>query len=212
MRTKRTVLVTGFEPYSGFDRNPSAEIAKALNGNTIGGLKIVGRVLPVDLKKLGGALRRATSAVDPAAMILLGLAPGESVIRLERVALNLADFSIPDNTGQRAIDRALDAGGDVALWSRLPLRRIQRALLKAGIPTRLSETAGTYLCNAALHWALRTLPAEVQCGFIHLPHLPEYVATALLRDSGGHIQPSMALSLQRQAIEIAIATTLKKSP
>ena len=65
----------------------------------------------------------------------------------------------------------------------LPLHAIQRRLLEAGIPARLSSTAGTFLCNATMYTFLHTGPAGrgVPCGFVHLPYLPEQVA-ALLED------------------------------
>ena len=36
---------------------------------------------------------------DPVAVVSLGLWPGEPMIRLERAALNVADFAIPGNEG-----------------------------------------------------------------------------------------------------------------
>jgi pyroglutamyl-peptidase len=205
---KRAVLVTGFEPFGGYASNPSADIARALDGRRIAGVPVVGRVLPVDMARLDGALATALRGITPAAVILLGLAPGEAVIRLERVALNLADFSIPDNAGIRARDLAIDARAGAALWSRLPLRAIAAELLAAGIPARLSETAGTYLCNAVMYRALARLPARVRCGFIHLPLSPAEVAAQLARDSGAPAQPSMSLSVQRKAVEIAVAAAV----
>lgn len=205
---KRAVLLTGFDPFGGYASNPSAEIARRFDGRRIGGVPVIGRILPVDMTALDGALAAAWHEVDPVAMVLLGLAPGETVIRLERVALNLADFGIPDNAGLRAVDRTLAPKSDAALWTRLPLRAIQDKLLAAGIPARLSETAGTYLCNAAMYRALGRLPRRVPCGFIHLPLTPDEVATRLRCDSGAATLASMALSVQRKAIEIALAVTL----
>jgi pyroglutamyl-peptidase len=205
---KKAALVTGFEPYGGMEHNPSAEIARRLDGARIAGMPVVGRLLPVDLARLDAALKGALAAVDPAVVILLGLAPGESCIRLERVALNLADFPIPDNAGARAHDVPLARAGAVGLWSRLPLRAIEKRLLAMGIPTRLSESAGTYLCNAAMYRALSWLPGRLPCGFIHLPLLPAQVALAL--ESGGAAQPSMAFPVQRRAIEIALELSLEK--
>ena len=205
---KKGALITGFEPFGGDASNPSAEIARDFDGRRIGGVPVVARILPVDMAALDGALAAVWHEVDPVAMVLLGLAPGETVIRLERVALNLADFGIPDNAGLRAVDRTLVPKSDAALWTRLPLRAIQDKLLAAGIPARLSETAGTYLCNAAMYRALARLPRRVPCGFIHLPLTPDEVATRLRRDSGAPNLASMALSVQRKAIEIALAVTL----
>src|ERR1043165_9866305 len=138
MKKKRVALITGFEPFGGMEHNPSGEIARRLDGATIAGVKVVGRQLPVDLKKLDKALKQALAGIDPVAVILLGLAAGETCIRLERVALNLADFPIPDNAGTRSRDQPLDRRGDTALWSRLPLRAIETRLLGMGIPARLS--------------------------------------------------------------------------
>ncbi len=208
MKKKRAALVTGFDPFGGYELNPSAEIARRLDGARIGGVPVAGRVLPVDMVAVGDAFADALRGIDPVAVILLGLAPGEPMIRLERVALNLADFSIPDNAGVRLADHALDRKGGVGIWTRLPLRRIQTKLLSAGIPARLSETAGTYLCNAAMYRALLRVPRRIPCGFIHLPLLPAEVAMRLERDSGAANLPSMAFPFQRKAVEIALTVTL----
>lgn len=209
MRKQKAALVTGFEPYGGMNLNPSAEIARRMDGAKVGGVSVVGRLLPVDIAKLDAALKDALADVDPVAVILLGLAPGETCIRLERVALNLADFPIPDNAGAKARDQVLDGQGDTALTSRLPLRTIEKRLLGMGIPTRLSESAGTYLCNASMYWALSWLPRRVPCGFIHLPLLPAQVAVGL--ESGANPQASMAFPVQRRAIEIALALSLESA-
>jgi len=210
-KRKKAALVTGFEPFGGYELNPSAEIARRLDGACIGRVPVVGRVLPVDMAAVGDAFAAALRGVDPVAVILLGLAPGEPMIRLERVALNLADFAIPDKAGVRLADHALDRRGDAGIWTRLPLRAIQARLLAAGIPARLSETAGTYLCNAAMYRALTAVPRRVPCGFIHLPLLPAEVARRLERDSGAATLPSMAFPFQRKAIQLALAVTLAES-
>lgn len=217
MKKRRAALVTGFEPYGGMAHNPSAEIARRLDGVRIAGVPVAGRLLPVDLAALDAAWRGIRREIDPVAVILLGLAPGEAMIRLERVALNLADFPIPDNAGASARDQAVEVHGAAALWSRLPLRDIQRRLLGMGIPARLSETAGTYLCNIALYRALRTLPRRVPCGFIHLPLLPVQVALAIegklagTPAAGDSTAPSMAFPFQRRAVEIALEVTLESA-
>jgi pyroglutamyl-peptidase len=132
------------------------------------------------------------------------------VVRLERVALNLAAFEIPDNAGRLIEDRALEKAGDAALWSRLDLAAIRRALLDHGIPVRLSSTAGNYLCNAAMYRFLRALPASVPCGFIHLPYLRAQVAAMLeepvTRELGHYA--SMEFPTLRRAVEIALEASL----
>ena len=175
-------------------------------------------MLPVRNAGLGERLAALIAELAPRAVICLGLWPGEPMIRLERAALNVSDFEIADNEG--ALERGpVTAGGALALASTLPIAAIRDALLAAGIPARLSSSAGNFLCNATLYHALaaaaRARPAPA-CGFIHLPYLPQQVA-GLVADTAEEARlelhqradlASMALETQIQAIRIAIETTL----
>jgi pyroglutamyl-peptidase len=213
------VLVTGFEPYGGRGRNPAAEIAGALDGSTIAGHTVIGRTLPVAFRGLAERLEGLVDEMKPRVVIALGLWPGESLIRLERFGLNLADFEIADNEGLRLNDALIEANGATALRASLPLRAIERALLENGIPVRLSSTAGNYLCNVTLYQLMRILESRslrILGGFIHIPYIPEQVAAMLAE---GKHNPrlemhqradlaSMDLAVQTKAISIAIATTL----
>jgi pyroglutamyl-peptidase len=101
--------------------------------------------------------------------------------------------------------------------SRLPLDSMLDALLAAGIPARFSESAGTYLCNAAMYRLLARVPGGVPCGFVHLPQLPAQAASALARGGGRSGESglaglaSMALETQIRAVEIALATALAEA-
>jgi pyroglutamyl-peptidase len=217
----RVVLITGFEPYGGRGRNPAAEIAKALEGQTIEGHRVVGRTLPVSYRGLPDRLTALMEEQKPVVAISLGLWPGEPTIRLERFGLNLADFEIADNDGATLVDEAIEANGATGLFATLPLRAIEQALLAGGIPVRLSSTAGTFLCNATLYSLMRIIerssPAAVG-GFIHVPYIPEQVALMLTdtrRERRLELHQrsdlaSMELSVQIRAVSIAIATTLAK--
>ncbi|MGA1684190.1 MAG: hypothetical protein ACO38S_06750 [Gemmobacter sp.] len=213
------ILVTGFTVYGGRGANPAEMVARALDGATIGGARVAAEILPIDF----GALRTLIPALidrhAPRAMIMLGLWPGEAVIRLERVAANRAQFEIPDATGHLA-NAEVVAGGPGGYLSTLPADRIEAAVRAAGIPCRQSGTAGSYLCNAtlylALHHAARHRPG-MRAGFIHLPYLPAQVAQ-MLDDLATEARTelhqradlaSMDPGLMRQAVEIAIATTIK---
>src|SRR2546427_12129565 len=189
-------LVTGFEPYGGRGMNPSAEVVTRLDGLEIEGARVIGRVLPVSFGALRACVRELMQEIDPALVVSLGLCPGEPTIRLERVALNLADFEIPDNDGLLLRDDVVAAAAPTAIASTLPLRAIEGALLRAGIPARLSTTAGTFLCNTTMYTFLHTEPAGrgVPCGFVHLPYLPEQVA-ALLQD----LRKEQVLELHQRA-------------
>jgi pyroglutamyl-peptidase len=217
--TDRVALLTGFEPYGGRGVNPALEVVRRLDGSEIAGVPVAGRALPVSYRDLRLRIDEMLERVDPAIVIGLGLWPGTPMIRLERIAINVADFEIPDNDGAFAIDETLAANGANALKSTLPLRQIEAALLEAGIPTHVSNTAGTFLCNATMFALLHGLEGRgraVPCGFIHLPYLPAQVADLLARTRAERRLEreqradlaSMDLDVMVRAVRTAIAVGL----
>jgi pyroglutamyl-peptidase len=221
MSTSR-ILVTGFEPYGGRSLNPAHEVMQQLDGRKIADCEVVGHGLPVAIQGLGSRIASLLEEVRPDIVISLGLWPGESVIRIERVALNVLDFAIADNTGERPLDQPVRPEGATALMATVPVRAIETALLAAGIPAQVSNTAGTYLCNACLYGFLEAasrLERSVQCGFLHLPYRPQQIAKLLAhrRESASmelHQQKelaSMSLDMQVEAVELAITISLHTS-
>jgi pyroglutamyl-peptidase len=211
----KTVLITGFEPYGGLTGNPSLDVAKILDGTMIAGHILAGRALPVSMSRIAGAIDALLAETSPAAVVSLGLAPGESAIRIERVGLNLADFAIADNDGHASVDEAVSAGRAPACWATLPVRRIHARLLEAGIPARMSMSAGTYLCNACMFLFAEKLAGRAPNGFLHLPLTPSLVASQLLR-GGASLDdrgppPSMSFNLMTEAARIAVAESLNGS-
>jgi pyroglutamyl-peptidase len=80
------------------------------------------------------------------------------------------------------------------------------AMLDAGVPASISNSAGTFICNEVTyrvqHW-LAQHRAQLTAGFIHLPYLPEQTLAK-------YGVPAMGLETQvvgvRAAIEAAIAS------
>jgi pyroglutamyl-peptidase len=198
------VLLGGFEPFAGDAVNPSREVVKALDGRAVRGVPLRGLVLPVQHERARELLLPALAAPDLRAVLLLGLAGSRARLALERVGVNAMEYSTPDADGAlRRGERCL-ADGPPAYFSTLPLPAILEALTAQGVPAYLSYTAGTYLCNFSLYTALDALARgrPVPAGFIHLPYLPEMVA------SHGREEPSMSLDLMLRAVEIALEVTL----
>jgi pyroglutamyl-peptidase len=212
------MLLTGFESYGGRSLNPAEQVVKRLDGAEIRGIRVYGRTLPVDYQGLGPRVTRLIEEIQPRVVICLGLWPGTPMLRLERIAVNIADFEIPDNVGHITRGPVIEDGAE-AYRSTLPLHLIQDRLLEAGIPARLSASAGTFLCNALMYQTLRACAERVPaapCGFIHLPYMPEQVSALILqmRESvkvelhQSADLASMALEIQIEAVRIAIETTL----
>ena len=199
---RRDILLTGFEPFGAYAINPSGEIAKTLDGREVGDCRVRSVVLPVHHAEAATVVARAMAEGEPMAVLHLGLAGGRARIALERVALNVMDYELPDVSGYRARGEACVAGGPPAYFSTLPLEAMLQALLAVGIPAYVSNTAGTYLCNQTMyttrHAIERAGPGGPAAGFIHLPLLPSMVAAS------GLDQPSMDLPLMVRAVEVCV--------
>ena len=193
------ILVTGFEPFGGESRNPSAEAVEHLP-DRIGGAEIVKLILPVAGGRASAILTEAVENFSPDVVLSVGQAGGRAAVSVERVAVNLDDYRIPDNDGHQPGEEPVVPGGPDGCFSTLPVQVIVDAIRKAGIPAAQSLSAGTFVCNHVMYTAghlLATRYPAARFGFIHIPFLPEQVL-----DKPG--QPSMALELSQKALEAAI--------
>lgn len=195
----RKILVTGFNPFGKVKVNPSQLAIEALaeeeaSRDDGGGCRIITALLPTEYARATARMRRLLRRERPAAVVCLGVAAGRREICLERFALNLDDEQLPDNAGVVRRNRIITRGGPALYRSTLPLDRMLRALRQRRIPARVSNHAGTFLCNHVFYVVRhetrrRALPA----GFIHLPAIR------------GVKSPGLPLSVMRRAIGICLA-------
>lgn len=199
-----TILLTGFEPFAGDAANPSGEAVRIAATHWDGPEVLVTEVLPVVFE---GAARRLDELIaehSPDVVICSGLAGGRAEISVERVAVNLIDARIPDNDGVQPVDRPSIVGAPDARFSSLPVKAIVRDIAAAGIPSALSTTAGTFVCNHAFFIAAETAAHRpgARAGFIHVPW-----ATG----QGPDAEPALPLRDIARALSIAVRTTLDTS-
>ncbi len=162
---RRTVLLTGFEPFGRVTRNPSQQIAEQLDGVTVSGLTVVGRTLPVVFGRDTALLAALIRRFAPVAVLSLGVDAAADRVRVETVARNR-------RTAARRRRIPIAAGAPARLRATLPARAMARVLRAAGLPVELSANAGDYLCNHTLFQSLRlarTLKEHFLAGFIHVP-------------------------------------------
>jgi pyroglutamyl-peptidase len=198
----RHILLTGFEPFDGDPVNPSSEVAKLLDGRVIGDCVVHSVILPVQHEAARAVVAPRLDAPGLVAVVHLGLAGGRARVSLERVAVNVMDYSRPDAHGQVLTDVACAEGGPAAYFSTLPLRAILAALTAEGIPAAISNTAGTYLCNDISYTTLHALSRRalaIPAGFIHLPFLPSMVAAHDVEE------PSMDVATMVRTVEITLS-------
>ena len=211
-----TILLTGYEPFDDHETNPSQRVAERLDGTEVASHVVVGEVLPVEFDRVGPAVADLIDVHDPSVVLGLGLAPGRAAIAVERVGINVADcVGVADNAEAEPRHEAIDPDGPDAYFATIPVRAAVADLLDAGIPARLSNSAGTHCCNNLLYSALvhvedRGLDAPV--GFVHLPYTPE-AAARTARDgeaeSGASVPPSVTLDLQVEAVRRVLAAIVR---
>jgi pyroglutamyl-peptidase len=204
------VLLTGFEPFgddrfSETPRNPSWLAVQALQGERIAGHDIVAAELPAVFDESLAVLQQLLKRHRPALVICVGQANGRDAISFERVAINVNDARIADNANAQPVDTPVVAGGPAAYFSTLPVKAMRRALLDAGFPAEVSQTAGTFVCNHVFYGLMHALKRQrnapaARGGFVHVPLLPEQGEPCLpLEDQ---------IAALRLAVQCALQTTV----
>jgi|LSQX01.1.fsa_nt_gb pyroglutamyl-peptidase len=196
------LLITGFEPFHDHPLNPSQVLVENLPDQH-GNVRLIKGILPVHHIQGPEKLLTLLHTHQPDAVLALGLAANRAKISLERVAINLMDFSIADNAGVTITGQPIDPNGPTAYFSTLPLDNLVSALKYAGIPAEISLSAEAYLCNQVfytlMHWVSLQSKA-ISAGFIHLPALPEQAAMT------NQPMPSMTLNQLIKATHLIIDT------
>lgn len=195
------ILLTGFEPFDKSSTNPSELVVRVLMDESVKDVQLATAILPVDLEKGPKVLLQALEEANPEAVLCLGQASRRAALSIERIAINLLDFRIPDNAGNQVNDHPVLPGRPAAYFTTLPVRAILERLRTNGIPAELSLSAGSYLCNQVIYILLDHLKnqgMDIPAGFIHLPALPKQAAQ--MKDS----IPSMSLETMIQGIRVAI--------
>ena len=169
----KKLLITGFEPFGGESINPSWEAVSRLP-DEIGSWSLTKLRIPVVFGVAADAVMQVADQISPDAILCVGQAGGRDAVTPELVGINLRHATAPDNSGYRPTDEPIVAGGDTAYFSTLPVRRMAEATLAAGVPARVSYSAGTYVCNDLLYTLLhRYRDGGARVGFVHIPYATE---------------------------------------
>ena len=171
------VLITGFDKFGGESINPSSLCVNSLP-DVIDNIEIKKITLPTIFKDSSQVLEENIKSFSPNIVICVGQAGGRSKITPERIAINIDDARIPDNIGNSPIDKTIRKDGENAYFSTLPIKAIVDGLNKNNIPSAISNTAGTFVCNhimyESLYLASKKYP-HIKAGFIHIPFIEEQV-------------------------------------
>ena len=198
------VLLFAFEPFGSWAVNSTdAVTSEAADRLRADGLEVARRVLPVTLEGAPTQVQEALDEHRPAAVVATGLAGRCHDVNVERVALNVADFRIPDNAGAQPRGGSLVENDPDAWITPIDLHGLVEAIEAVGAGARISNSAGTYLCNAVYFHVLRgTRPGGVPSVFLHMPPLPGAAPAAAEQDPK-LADPTAEMPLEQQVAAVA---------
>jgi pyroglutamyl-peptidase len=192
------LLVTGFGPFPGIPRNPSAEIARRVAASPRWRrLGIAARclILPTTYAVIDEHLDPALKEA-PDAVLMIGVAGRAARVRIERRAVNRASLLLPDAAGRRPTALTLSDCASARVGRAAPVM-VRAILRRHAIPCGISQDAGRYLCNAAYY---RALAAPVPVLFVHIPNPPR----AARRRTGAPMRLSWEEQLAAALTDVAV--------
>ena len=198
------ILVTGFDPFGEDKINPAIEAVKRLD-NEIAGAKIVKLEIPTVFGDCADVVHEAILKEKPDYVLNIGQAGGRFALTPERVAINFDDGRIADNKGYQPIASPIHEDGQNAYFTQLPVKAMARAIREAGLPSSVSTTAGTFVCNHIMYQVQYMIDKEfpdLKAGFMHIPYLPEQVVAK-------PETPSLSLADDVKGITAAIGAIVK---
>lgn len=198
------ILVTGFDPFGGEAINPALEAIKRLP-KTIAGATVEVLEIPTVFHKSAEVVAAKMRNCQPDVVLCIGQAGGRTGLTPERVAINQDDARIPDNEGNQPIDVSIQADGQAAYFTTLPIKAMVEAIHQVGLPASVSNSAGTFVCNHIMYQVLYLVDKEfpqTKAGFMHIPFMMEQVV-----DKPN--QPAMSLTDITRGIEAAIAAIVE---
>lgn len=198
------ILITGFDPFGGASINPAYEAVKLLP-DQIREAEIVKIEIPTVFEKDGLVLEEAIKKHQPDVVICVGQAGGRSGMAIEKVAINLMEARIPDNDGEQPLNMPIANDGETAYFTNLPIKAMVQNMREHNIPSRVSYTAGTFVCNDLMYrllYMIHTKYSHMKGGFIHVPYLPEQVVE--LSDG----IPSMSAEMISEALRYGVEAIL----
>lgn len=191
----KKLLITGFDPFGGETINPAWEAVKAL-ADTIGPYQVTKLQIPTVFETAAQTVMTQVRQIQPDVILCIGQAGGRDSVTPERIGINLMDARIPDNRGNQPTELPCVPGGPDACFATVPVRAMADAICAAGLPGKVSLSAGAFVCNDTLYRLLyHHLGTDTKVGFIHVPYLPQQAKEEV---------PSMELGDITKALTAAI--------
>jgi pyroglutamyl-peptidase len=176
------VLMSGFEPFGGYDTNPSIDSIAPLHEQIVAGLDVRTIELEVSWSTSWDDFKAEIERLSADVVIGTGMSETDAM-RFETQGQN-------DTWGTDNYDEYLDHepvldGGPETTPATMPIAEMAAAMTQGGYATLVSDNAGNYLCNYVFYnlsyYAANEAEREIVVGFIHVPPAP-YSGTFTVAD------------------------------
>lgn len=166
-----TLLVTGFGPFPGWERNPTPAMVKAVTALRLPGVRIVGHVFNTVYAEVERDLPALIARHRPDAVLLFGLAGRTGHVRIEQHAHNVTTRRVPDASGAFHVSADIRVEGPWRMPTGFACGPLVLRLRRAGLNARPSPSAGEYLCNFSYWLALEAVARQEvkRALFVHVP-------------------------------------------
>jgi pyroglutamyl-peptidase len=197
---RRTVLLTGFEPFDGHEINPSQKIVEQLNGTWLDDeTQVIGMVLPVVFGEDTKRVFPAIAEWKPVAVLSLGLHAGAKSMEVEMFAVN-------HRRGEGSSLTPILEEGPAAYFATIDVDKVGKAIGDTEVPVTRHGYAGSYLCNHVFYQTAHlTATQGLGCavGFLHIP-----LATEQLTGDTETPAPSLPLDKMVAAVRAALIAAI----
>lgn len=167
------VLMSGFEPFGGYETNPSIDAILPLHEQLVSGLDVRTVQLEVSWSSSWPTLLEEIERLNADVVIGTGMAQNYAM-RFETLGRNIALGT--DNADAMKTNEPVIPDGPETVAGSLPIEEMSTAMQQGGFATMISDDAGNYLCNWVFYnlsyWAAEQAVRDVTVGFIHVPPAP----------------------------------------
>ena len=198
------ILITGFEPFGGYTENSSWVVAKEVATQKYIGVDIAMELMPVSFSRVATVLKEAVDKHNPDLIIMLGQSGNSDKIRLERIAINMMDAQKADNDGYIPDEEPINHKTPAALFTNTDIKLLHNAISEQGIPVKLSNSCGLYVCNRIYYEALMLCNERKNMKAIFV-HLPLYKGQRDAKDT----TPTLPLNDMTRAIDVIINKSIQ---
>lgn len=154
------ILVTGFEPFGSYNKNPSLDFVEFLKNKGF-----ATAIFPVSFNLIDTEIQKLKwNSYE--FIFMFGLSAERDELSLERVALNWIESSQKDNSGFLPLCQMIDESKPAAVINKIDLNSWLPEFDRFGLPVKISHSAGAFLCNYLYY---RVLEMNKNCLFIHMP-------------------------------------------